>query len=370
MNESASPGEEGGHRTRVLVAPLNWGLGHVARCIPLIRSLEQMGAEVLLASDGAALRLLKAEFPHLPAFQLPSYHIRYSSSNMVLNIARQLPRMLYAIRAEQWATERLVQEHGIQGIISDNRYGCFSKKADSVLLTHQLHLRVPNRFLEWSANRVLRTALRQFDAIWVPDVPDASGLSGVLSHPAPAGIKTQYIGILSRMRSYPQEPEYDVAVVLSGPEPQRSVLEQRLLEQAMTLPHKFIFIRGKMQSKEHYYVADNVEVVSYLTAAELNEVLLASEVLVCRSGYSSIMDLAVLGKKALLIPTPGQTEQEYLADYFAAENTFLVQKQDEIDLKAGLKAVNETSGLDPGSMRADAFEEVLRNWVDPLNLPR
>src|SRR5690349_19170069 len=147
--DSDLPNDSTGKRKCVLVAPLNWGLGHVARCIPIIRTLEQMGIAVVLASDGVSLHLLKAEFPHLPAVKLPSYRIRYYSQNMVLNIARQMPRIVYAIRAEQWYTERIVQEHGIQGIISDNRYGCFSKKVPSVLLTHQLNLRMRLRALKW-----------------------------------------------------------------------------------------------------------------------------------------------------------------------------------------------------------------------------
>lgn len=353
---------------RILVAPLNWGLGHVTRCIPLIRTLRNMGADLLLASDGGALRLLKAEFPDLPAFDLPSYRIRYESANMVRNIAWQLPRILYAIRSEQWATERLVSEHRIDGIISDNRYGCFSRKAGSVILSHQLYLRVPNRLLQWSANRVLRQALARFDAVWVPDLPAAPGLSGELSHgPEPAHPNVRYIGPLSRFQQAgSRDKEYDVAVVLSGPEPQRTYLEQRLLEQAMLLPQKFIFVRGKTRAKAHYYAADNVEVVSYLTSDELNDVLLASDTIICRSGYSSIMDLVALGKKALLIPTPGQTEQEYLAGFLAAQNAFTVQKQEAIDLEAGLEQTPSTTGFQAGHFGADLLAGHLQQWVNQL----
>lgn len=348
---------------RILVAPLNWGLGHVARCIPLITALERMGAEVLLASDGVALHLLRAEFPHLPAFELPSYYIRYDSSNMVLNIGRQLPRILYAVRSEQWATERLVREHGIEGIISDNRFGCFSSQARSVVISHQIHLRVPNRPLQWAANQVLRRVLRKFEMIWVPDVATVPNLSGALSHPPLPDHEVRYIGPLSRLHPYDREPEYDVAVVLSGPEPQRSILEARLLEQAMLLPQKFIFIQGKAQAKQHHYVAENVEVVSYLTSGELKEVLAAAEMVVCRSGYSSVMDLAAIGKKALLIPTPGQTEQEYLADFLAEKNLFVAQSQDKIDLETGLKQLRSTTGIQPGTFRTDLFQEVLEEWM-------
>lgn len=352
---------------RILIAPLNWGLGHAARCIPLIKALENMGAEVLLASDGVALDLLKAECPHLPAFELPSYRIRYQSPNMVRNIAWQLPRIAYAIRAERWETERLVSENSIQGVISDNRYGCFSRQANSVILTHQLHLRIPNRFLEWSANQVLRRALKKFDEVWVPDTADEPNLSGELSHGEPViHPKIQFIGPLSRLQAGESALEYDVAVVLSGPEPQRTYLEQRLLEQAMPLPQKFIFIQGRTRAKEHHYASENVEVVSYFTSSELNEVLLASGIIVCRSGYSSVMDLAALGKKALLIPTPGQTEQEYLADFFARQNIFLVQKQDDIDLETGLEKVAETTGFEPRQFDTNKFEPILDKWVKAL----
>ncbi len=316
-----------------------------------------------MASDGVALHLLRAEFPHLPAFDLPSYRIRYDSANMVRNIGRQLPRILYAVRSEQWATERLVREHGIEGIISDNRYGCFSRQAKSVLLTHQLHLRVPSRPLEWAANRVLRLALNRFDAVWVPDAADGPNLSGALSHPPLPDHMVRYMGPLSRLHPQQREREYDVAVVLSGPEPQRSILEALLLEQAMLLPQKFIFVQGKTQAKEHHFVAENVEVVSYLTSSELNQVLAAADVMVCRAGYSSVMDLAAIGKKAILIPTPGQTEQEYLADYLGQKNLFLAQSQEKIDLERGLKVLRSTTGFSPGAMLTDGFEMVLDEWL-------
>lgn len=351
---------------RILVAALNWGLGHASRCIPIIRALEEMGAFVVLAADGVALGLLKAEFPHLPVIELPSYRIRYDTHNMVYNIARQMPRLLYAVRSEQWATERIVRSLGIQGIISDNRYGCFSRRTHNVMITHQLHLRIPGRFLSWFANALLRKALARFQVVWAPDYAGAPNLSGQLSHGAPAHKAVSYIGPLSRMRNYTRDLEYDVAVVLSGPEPQRSILEQRLLEQALSLPYKFIFIQGKTRVKEHYFVSDNVEVVSYLTSRELNDVLLASEVLVGRSGYSSIMDLAALGKKALLIPTPGQTEQEYLARHIAQNNAFLVQQQDKIDLEKALKEIHPTSGFAPGMFEAGMFIPVLQHWLDML----
>ena len=351
---------------KVLIAPLNWGLGHATRCIPIIRALEELGVEIILASDGAALYLLRAEFPHLEVVEIPSYRIQYGSSNMIVTIARQLPRILFAIRSEQWAVERLVRERGITHIISDNRYGCFSRKTKSVLITHQLHVIVPGRPLEWLANRVIKRAIRKFDCVWAPDLPEINNLAGKLAHPPLTDPPVHYVGLLSRLKPGENDNDYDVAVVLSGPEPQRTALEQRLIEQAITLPYKFIIIQGRPKRKHHHYVADNVEIVSYLTSEDLNEVLLGSRAIVCRAGYSSIMDLAVLGKKALLVPTPGQTEQEYLARRLSEEGHFVVQRQDQINLEAGLEQLQHTQGLDPSLYTSDAFRQVLENWINPI----
>ena len=323
--------------------------------------------EVYLASDGVALHLLRAEFPHLEAFELPSYRIRYQSNNMVWNIGRQLPRILWAVQKERRAVARLVRKLGIQGILSDNRYGCYHPSVNSVLLSHQLYLRMPGHLLSWPANQALRWALSKFDALWVPDEAAAPGLSGELSHHKKVvHDAVDFIGILTRMQYYESEVEYDVAVVLSGPEPQRSILEQQLLDQAITMPHKFIFVQGRTEAKKHYYVADNIEVVSYLTSRDLNDVLMASKVMVSRSGYSSIMDLAGLHKKAILIPTPGQTEQEYLAETLAKQSLFITQQQNAIDLDAGIRQLTQTTGLRDGTYSTNAFKPFLENWVTKL----
>lgn len=351
---------------RILVAPLNWGLGHATRCIPIIRELEQAGAEVFLASDGVALHLLQAEFPHLPIVELPSYRIRYESANMVWNIGKQLPRIIWAVRREHDEVKRLVKQHQLHGIISDNRYGCFCDDTNNVLLSHQLHPRIPGRLLNGLANYVLKLAIARFDTVWVPDIAEAPGLAGMLSHGKTIHRDVRYAGILTRMHAYESDPEYDVAVVLSGPEPQRSILEQRLLEQAVFMPHKFIFVQGKTQTKKHHYAADNVEMVSYLTSSDLNDVLMASKVIVSRSGYSSIMDLAGLGKKAILIPTPGQTEQEYLAEILAGQNLFVAQTQDALDLDTGIRQLSRTAGLRNGTYPTDSFKTLLRGWLETL----
>ncbi|MDX2135655.1 MAG: glycosyltransferase [Saprospiraceae bacterium] len=349
---------------RLLVAPLNWGLGHASRCIPIIRSLQAAGVEPVLASDGVALDLLRAEFPDLESVALPAYGIRYDTPNMTWNVARRLPRVLWAIRAEHQAVARMVRHMGIEAVLSDNRYGCFHPDRPSVLITHQLRPRIPGRVASWTGHTMLRQALHRFDAVWVPDVAGEGNLSGELSHGTDIHPNTRYIGLLSRMRRYPRETEYDVAMVLSGPEPQRSRLEERLLEEALALPYRTAIVQGKTQSQQHYFAAEHVEVVSYLTSDTLNDLILAARAVVCRAGYSSIMDLAALGKKALLIPTPGQTEQEYLAEMLGDRGYFAWQTQAALDLEKGLRALEGTTGVPLSGLDGEeGYAGVLGEWL-------
>ncbi len=352
---------------RLLVAPLNWGLGHASRCIPIIRSLQAAGVEPVLASDGVALNLLRAEFPDLESVALPTYGIRYDTENMTWNVAKRLPRTLWAIRAEHEVVGRMVRQMGLQGILSDNRYGCFHPRCPSVLITHQLNPRIPGRLSAWLGHHVLRRALARFDAVWVPDTPGEANLSGELSHHTDIHPNVRYIGPLSRMRRYPREQEYDVAIVLSGPEPQRTRLEEKLLEQALALPAYTIIVQGKTHTQQHYYAAEQVEVVSYLTSEKLNDLLLAAGAVVCRAGYSSIMDLAALGKRALLIPTPGQTEQEYLAEMLGERGYFAWQTQAALNLEKGLSALEGTTGVPVTGLEGEeGYAAVVREWLSIL----
>lgn len=338
---------------RILVAPLNWGLGHATRCIPVIRKLQRQGAEVFLASDGRALDLLKIEFPNLTAVEMPAYGITYRTGNMVGNMAGQLPKILQVVYREHRFIQKLIVRHQLDGIISDNRYGCFTKKIPCVFLTHQLNIRTPFPALSRLINFFNRLFIEKFDACWVPDVSGEPNLSGQLSH----GFfqkKIQHVGVLSRMIFFETEKKYDAIAVLSGPEPQRSHLERAILEQAARLPQRFLVVQGRTERQERFFIKKNVEVVSFLASEELNEAILASKIFIGRSGYSTIMDLAKLRTPALLIPTPGQTEQEYLAEKFRQEGVFLMQKQGALNLEQAMVELPGFSGL-----RGDFFDEKL-----------
>ncbi len=323
---------------------MNWGLGHAARCIPIISALEKEGFQPLLASDGAALSLLRKEFPHLPYFELPSYNIRYAQNPKMLKwkLIFDTPHILRTIRAEKKMIHKLVEEENISGIISDNRFGTYSKKVKSVFITHQLTvLSGKTTFL---SSRIHQSYIRKFDECWVPDAPGEKNLSGILGHPIKKPYNVKYIGALSRFRKRELPIKYDYLIVLSGPEPQRTMLQNILFKAFRKTTQQIYIIRGVMDDEEFTCLNPNVTISNYLFGEELEEVINSSRQIISRSGYTTLMDLAKLEKRAFFIPTPGQPEQEYLAERLRNLGLAAYCKQDEFDLSL-LDHQEEFSGL-------------------------
>lgn len=333
------------HRKKILVAPLNWGLGHASRCIPVIRELLRQEAEVLIASDGGSLQLLRREFPNLCCFELPAWDVNYEGQNLTRSLLRQSAKLLRAIAQEHAATENLVREHQIDAVISDNRFGCRSEHAFSVIMSHQVSLLTPHRLLDIPANAANQLWLDRFEEVWIPDFEGETNLAGDLSR-NPKLHKAVYIGPLSRMLAQVVEKKFDAVVVLSGPEPKRTEFEHLLFRQAIHLTGKqFLVVRGQTERWEMSNLTPHIELVSYLTSRPLNEAILSGKVLIARSGYSTVMDLYHLGHPAILVPTPGQTEQEYLASRFQERGVFYSQTQDAFQLAEALDACQQYPGL-------------------------
>lgn len=331
-------------RGKILVAPLNWGLGHATRCIPIIKALEAEGYLVVIASDGASLKLLKDEFPGREILELPSYHIRYSSKGRLLKLKllMQWPHIVRTIQNEKKAVADYVQQNQIAGIISDNRFGVYHKEVPSVFITHQLQ--VLSGTTTWLSSRAHRKIIDKFDQCWIPDNDGPINLSGKLGHPQNRPQRLRYIGTLSRMQKAVVPIRYDILCLLSGPEPQRSLFEKKLISCFKDNPRKTLLIRGVIDSGAKRNRIGNIEVVSYLTSAGLEEAINASELVISRSGYTSIMDLSVLEKKAFFVPTPGQFEQEYLAKRLKAKGVLPYCKQEDFSLEK-LCEVNDYEGF-------------------------
>ena len=321
--------------TRVLFCPLNWGLGHASRCIPLIRDQINKGNKVHIASDGDALLFLQREFPKLTFHRLPSYNIRYSEKGLGVKFIFRLPGIRKAIQAEKQIISVLQAKHNFGLIISDNRYGCFSSDCKSVLISHQLNIQTPNKLISSTINNVQFKYFANFDEIWVPDFDGTNSLAGDLSKNV-KNLNVRYLGPLSRMVKTDSETERDILIVLSGPEPQRTLLEDILFAQLRLLPYSALVIRGKPGENDSGNL-DGVDYISFATSNELEKYMNTSRLVVCRSGYSSLMDLYELNKKAILIPTPGQSEQEYLADYHHDNPMWTSSTQENLDLRSAIE---------------------------------
>lgn len=328
----------------ILVAPLFWGLGHAARCIPIINALLSHNYNVLLGCDGAALLFLRKEFPSLSFVELPSYNIVYPNKGkhfkwkMLLN----LPTIWKAILSEKKIVQALVSEKKIDGIISDNRFGVRNSKVASVFITHQLNvLTGSTTFL---SSKIHQRIISKFDQCWVPDIDSEQNISGKLGRLKKHTNSIQYIGPLSRFRKKKLPIKNDILALVSGPEPQRTFFENKLLE-AFHLSEKTItIVQGVVEEVQRVHTQGNIRVVNFMLSTELEKTINESDIIVSRSGYTTILDLTILGKKAFFIPTPGQYEQIYLAKRCKSlgkvgsctQEKFQVKQLDEIINYSGL----------------------------------
>lgn len=349
-------------KKRILICPLDWGLGHATRCIPIIHLLLQKNIEVVVGGNGSSLALLKKEFPELTFIELPGYNIQYTNGSLALKLFLSTPKIFTAIKKEHDQLEKIIREKKIDLVISDNRFGLWNKQVRTIFITHQLMIKAP--IGERLLYRINRYYIRKFNECWIPDLAGRPNLAGDLSHPYPLPANAFYIGPLSRFSLlkkvsakplFPLKSTYHVMVIISGPEPQRQLFENIILKQALTIPLNFLIVRGVTETKQTAETRNNLDIVSHLPTVEMQEAILSSAVIVSRSGYSTIMDLSALKKKAIFIPTPGQTEQEYLAQLCMKKQYAYMETQGTFDLKRALKEVMAYKGFD-GSNKTQGNE--------------
>jgi UDP:flavonoid glycosyltransferase YjiC (YdhE family) len=319
----------------VLVCPLDWGLGHATRCVPVIRELLLQGVEVVIAGDGQGMNLLAEEFPHLKQEYLKGYQINFSKrlsvcSYLLLNI----PRLITRIIKEHFQLRSLIRKTNASAVISDNRYGLWNKGIYTVFITHQPNIIPPTglNFIKPALRYITRSFIRRYNECWIPDEETETGLSGKLSHGFMLPGNVRYIGPLSRFENEMKEQQkhqaktiegYDIVGIVSGPEPQRTQFEKTLYEQFSVSSLKCLLVRGKLEEQDKPVVLNNLTIINHARASQLYQVLLNSKVVICRGGYSTLMDLSFTGNRSICIPTPGQSEQEYLAG-LAALNGYTV----------------------------------------------
>lgn len=310
-------------KKKILVCPLNWGLGHATRDVPLIQRFLNEGHEVVVACDGFPLKFLRQQFPYIPTIEYASYPVRYSRSNtQIFAFIGFLPKMLQCVYKEHLWLSNLLQKEHFDMVVSDNRFGLWNKHVHSVYVTHQIMIKMPAglKSLEPMICRIHKKFIEKYDECWVPDYEKNGGLSGDLAHKYPTPKNAKFVGMMSRfdkLKEITPDCAYDTVVILSGVEPQRSIFEKKMLGAYEHHRCKTLMLVGKPTKEIEIAQRGNVTLCSHLPDDKLAAAFIGSKKIICRAGYTTLMDLEVLGclSKAEFFPTPGQTEQEYLAEY-------------------------------------------------------
>ncbi len=359
---------------RILVAPLDWGLGHATRCIPLIRYFQQRGCEVWIAAEGKTQHLLQQEFPQLTYLHLKGYKIRYGSSRAALvgQITRSIPRILQTIRYENHWLREVVSRFHIGAVVSDNRFGLYSRSVPCVYITHQLAIKAPGPIQPF-LQKIHYSYIRRFNACWVPDYADSPYLSGELGHPKVLPpVPVHYLGPLSRLEKKSRPIHHSLLFILSGPEPQRTLFEDQILRQLEGSDRTALLVRGlpgggaQGDAINRLQEAGRLVVYDHLPAAPLAELIASSEWIISRAGYTTVMDLALLQKKSILVPTPGQTEQEYLGRYLHGQGICYTVSQSGFSLEDALYKASAFPYHFPTPRETEDYAAVAGKWLDSI----
>ncbi|MBA4322427.1 MAG: hypothetical protein C0408_06365 [Odoribacter sp.] len=324
-------------KKNIIICPLEWGLGHAGRMVPLARRLQELNHNIFFGSGEEHLTFFKSEVPGATYIHFPGFRIRYSRYlPQYLIILIKSPLLLYNSVLEHSRLKKIIRDYNIDIVISDNRFGLWNSGIKTVFITHQLRIPFPQpfRFLEIIALQVTRLIIKKYSLCFIPDLGGELNVSGSLSHGFRLPENARYAGILSRFEG--QFPDCNsksekCTVILSGPEPQRSILKQKLTNILLSKGNPAVILEGKPGNTKESNTIKNIVYFNHLSSIETMKLLKESETIISRAGYTTIMELISLGRSAWLIPTPGQTEQEYLAKYLSEKGWFGSIKQKELD---------------------------------------
>jgi len=349
-------------RKTILVCPLDWGLGHATRMVPVIQLLIDKGAKVIIGADNRPLSFLKQRFPECDFTKFPGFTPTYTrNGSMALAMLKSFPKMRKAAHETHKLLQKIIEEKQVDIVISDNRYELSSEQAYCIFVTHQLNIATPGITAPAKPiiQGIVNQYIRKYDELWIPDFEGEPNLSGKLSHINNMPVNNYlFIGPLSRFSLLKEEPwpeKTGILALVSGPEPQRSVLEELLMGQITANGKKAVILQGKPEEKTEQQTG-NIQLIPHLPDGKMAGLIKSSDVIISRPGYSTIMDMAVLGKKAFFIPTPGQTEQENLAEKFKNEKIFNSAPQKSFNLNRAMKEQEHYKGLFL-NMKYDVLEQ-------------
>jgi uncharacterized protein (TIGR00661 family) len=354
------------NRKKVLISPLDWGLGHTTRCITIVRKLLDTNVSIIVACNPVQKELLQQEFNNIEFLLLEGYDITYSKNQLLfpIKLLFQLPKIILSIKREHRWLQKTIENHQIDLVISDNRYGLYTSKVPCFFITHQLAIKAPFSWLEYLLQKINYGFINRFAHCWVPDFEGEKNIAGVLSHPKRLpSIPVHYIGPLARLVKDNNAPiRYQFCIILSGPEPQRTILEDTILQQLATISSKCLLVRGRLNTAPISATNPNVSIENHLKGADLQAAIQASEFVITRSGYTSVMELLSLQKKCILIPTPGQTEQEYLAKQLMKQKWAWCIDQKDFNLIDSLEQASNFNYCLP-DISTDLLGDVIKKFL-------
>lgn len=338
-------------KLNILICPLNWGLGHASRDISIINELLKFKFNVIVAGSENIILLLKTEFPYLQFVNFDGFNISYPKGNFFFfHFLKRVPILLLEILKEHKQLKKIIKENKINVVISDNRYGLWNKNVYSIFITHQINIKIPVKckLLGYAVNKINQYFINKYDLCWIPDFEKPPFLAGELSHTKNKLNNIAYIGLLSKFLNFSLQKvniskNYDIVAIISGPEPHRTIFENILIEQFQTTNKRCLIINGVPLKTNKTKTIRNIEIVTHLSTSDMYSVINNAQYIVSRAGYTTIMDLIALKRTAILVPTPGQTEQEYLADYYSGKKIFYCIEQSKFNINKAISIVENFS---------------------------
>jgi UDP-N-acetylglucosamine transferase subunit ALG13 len=357
----------------VLLSPLDWGLGHTTRCIPLIRELILLQCEVVVACTPAQRKVLEIEFQSLTFFEVPAASPLYGKNraSTILRLLLQIPKILTSIKQENSWLQQFLSTHPVDAILSDNRFGLYAPGIPCIFITHQLQVKTGlGAAFDALARRINYRFIKKFSACWVPDFEGTGSLAGEISNPhKQPKTKIKFIGGLSRFESCKDPGTESLLIILSGPEPQRTLFEKKIIAGLKDYAGTAILVRGVPGNNKLPDLSPSVQAFDHLPAARLNELVCNASIVISRCGYTSVMDLLKLQKKCILVPTPGQAEQEYLAKHLRNKQLAYTITQNNFSLSNALRQAEQFS-FKKLERPMDEYKVHLREWVQELKRPK
>lgn len=339
--------------------------------IPLAEKLRGLNHNIIFGAGEEHIAFLKTELPEFTYIYFPGFRPAYSRFlPQYFRLLPEIPALIYHIISEHYRLKQIIREHHIDVVISDNRFGLWNKNIRTVYITHQPRISFPHcfSFLEFTGVFFHRKIIKKYDFCLIPDLPGEINLTGRLSHGIRLPGNTRFIGILSRFSGLTSSDETpspetgQITIILSGPEPQRSILEEKLTGILKKTDRPAVILGGKPGRQTGMTSAGKITLYDHADRELMKEIISVSGVIIARAGYTTIMELVSLGRSALLIPTPGQTEQEYLSRYLSGLGWFSAISQKELNesvpFPPSKKKLNDEIVMQSGILLDKALKEL------------